>query len=102
MKPPQLVFLLACWLAGIVSSLAAVHYVDVNSTSPTPPYTNWATAATHIPEGQHVESKANRARQSETTECRSQSADAFSRRAGMPVRALLSRHAERLPGGWHK
>src|SRR6266478_1540350 len=26
------------------SALAGVHYVDVNSTNATPPYTNWATA----------------------------------------------------------
>ncbi len=33
-------------LAG--SALAEVHYVDVNSTNATPPYTNWTTAATNI------------------------------------------------------
>src|SRR5436190_19892895 len=30
------------------SALAGVHYVDVNGTNSTPPYTNWTTAATHI------------------------------------------------------
>lgn len=30
------------------STLAGVHYVDVNSTNATPPYTNWTTAATNI------------------------------------------------------
>ena len=28
--------------------MAATHYVDLSSSSPTPPYTNWATAATSI------------------------------------------------------
>ena len=39
-----LLFFLTC--AG--SALAGVHYVDVNSTNATPPYTNWTTAATNI------------------------------------------------------
>ena len=35
-------------LATAASALAAVHYVDVNSTNAMPPYTNWTTAATNI------------------------------------------------------
>jgi len=35
-------------LASAGAALAAVHYVDVNSTNATPPYTNWTTAATNI------------------------------------------------------
>ncbi|MCW5550689.1 MAG: hypothetical protein KIS67_00845 [Verrucomicrobiae bacterium] len=45
MKSP-LVILFGVVLA--VASPAATSYVDVNSTNPTPPYTNWATAATVI------------------------------------------------------
>jgi hypothetical protein len=32
----------------VSTALAATHYVDVNSTNATPPYTNWPTAATNI------------------------------------------------------
>jgi hypothetical protein len=34
--------------ATAANALADVHYVDVNSTNATPPYTNWTTAATNI------------------------------------------------------
>src|ERR1700745_987168 len=44
------VLLLAASLlpASTGPTLAELHYVDVNSTNATPPYTNWATAATNI------------------------------------------------------
>ena len=38
----------ALLLTGAASAVATVHYVDLNSTKATPPYTNWATAATNI------------------------------------------------------
>jgi len=41
-------FMFALLLASAASALAEVHYVDVNSTNATPPYTNWTTAATVI------------------------------------------------------
>jgi hypothetical protein len=47
-------FSVRCWrlnvavFATAASALAEVHYVDVNSTNATPPYTNWTIAATNI------------------------------------------------------
>ena len=35
-------------LLAVSSLSAATHYVSLGSTNPTPPYTNWATAATNI------------------------------------------------------
>ena len=40
------VALLATAMIGAVS--AGTHYVSLDSPNPTPPYTNWATAATNI------------------------------------------------------
>lgn len=41
--------LLACYLVSFAFPVfAATHYVDINSSHPTPPYTSWATAATNI------------------------------------------------------
>lgn len=37
-----------CLLLSALSSPAATLYVDLASTNPTPPYTNWVTAATNI------------------------------------------------------
>src|SRR5438445_4203155 len=39
---------LAALMMWTIHTHAATFYVDVNSPSPTPPYTNWATAATRI------------------------------------------------------
>jgi hypothetical protein len=38
----------ALFLVSFARVFAETHYVDLNSTNATPPYTNWATAATNI------------------------------------------------------
>jgi hypothetical protein len=48
MKHHQLRGLLALCLLATANAPATVLYVDVNSASPTPPFTNWSTAAVTI------------------------------------------------------
>jgi hypothetical protein len=47
MKNPIALTVITLSLAAS-SLLAATHYVSLGSTNPTPPYTNWVTAATNI------------------------------------------------------
>ncbi len=44
----QLFLVAGIYLIAPLSTSAAIRYVNVNSLNPTPPYTNWATAATVI------------------------------------------------------
>ena len=37
-----------CFCLSAYCAVATTYYVDVNSTNPTPPYTNWSTASTDI------------------------------------------------------
>jgi hypothetical protein len=47
-KSRTIIFAAVMLLATASGTLATVRYVDVNGTNATPPYTNWATAATVI------------------------------------------------------
>jgi hypothetical protein len=48
MKTKLTVLVAGMWLSCGSGTLATIYYVDLNSSNPAPPYTNWATAATNI------------------------------------------------------
>ena len=47
-KHCRIPLLVSFCLIAAATAPAAVRYVDVNSPNPTPPYTDWATAATTV------------------------------------------------------
>jgi PKD repeat protein len=56
---PGLLLSAFCLLLSTFSSPAATHYVDLASPNPTPPFTNWVTAATNIQEAVDASSPAD-------------------------------------------
>src|SRR5215203_649304 len=48
MKTTIILFATTLLLTSGASAQADVHYVDVNSTNATPPYSSWSTAAPNI------------------------------------------------------
>lgn len=56
MKPYPVQVASALTLVTVLASSAAVRFVDLNSANPTPPYTNWTTAATNIQDAVDVAS----------------------------------------------
>ena len=48
MKTHPFQLAIACFVFLAINASATMRYVDLNSTSPAPPYTDWGTAATNI------------------------------------------------------